>query len=810
MQRLLDFAAGKVTGAPSGQGPGFFSKQKEYEIEGRRYVEEHPISEGGFSFVVKVRDLEDGETYALKKILCQDEESFVLAQAEVEILENLPKHKNIVGYFGHAIDERHAKGRREVLLLLELCPRGHLLDYLNRYKGKIPEAKLLKAFLDVAEAIFCLHSHSPPIQHRDLKLENVLRGRDGFWKVVDFGSWSNTPIDLSALPAKQLTAIGEELERHTTMMYRPPEVVDIHLRFPISCAVDIWMLGCVLYTLMYNRHPFQDETSLAIRNVNFKLPPRKPAFSTKLVDLLIWLMAQDPRHRPSARKLVTTLWQWDDFSNLELPGPALELKQKLLSKSSAFQPRSRENGRAGASVPLVAPAKLAAPPLSSASVLAVDAVSTPWVAFDNAVPATEQVSSETTSAVLPDSGQEDWAFDGFQCADPEAPAAADVSGFEHASSTTAIDSRATMLAEAANAALADAASSASTEAANATVTAEVGFAASAEAASATAVETGIATSAEAARTVPAEASSIDTASAAVAAGSTAASTEARVDVSAVSDTAAGAQADLAADAEADTAASTEEDSATLAGATTACSAEASIAAPAQTDSANSPEASLAYPTQADAVAEAAGAASVGADTVAITEAALSSATDADMIASGEAAVITSCEASIQADSATAGETDTASNAEAAISVATASEAQSVGCHEVAPALAAEADSAEAAVAAASESHRAGCVEASVMAAAEEDTLASAEAAAFTAAAEADSAASAETAVSSAADTETAAGAGAAGAPAADSADSAAHIDPAVAALAVAHTAANAVIGADCAKLEPQEQLQEEL
>jgi AP2-associated kinase len=47
-------------------------------------------------------------------------------------------------------------------------------------------------------------------------------------------------------------------------MYRPPEMSDIYQRFEVSTKVDIWMLGCVLYTMMFYVHPFQDASKLAI------------------------------------------------------------------------------------------------------------------------------------------------------------------------------------------------------------------------------------------------------------------------------------------------------------------------------------------------------------------------------------------------------------------------------------------------------------------------------------------------------------------------------------------------------------------
>merc|ERR1719203_1802886 len=105
-------------------------------------------------------------------------------------------------------------------------------------------------------------------------------------------------MDLAEVSIKDLSRIAEEVKQHTTMMYRPPEMVDVYLRFPITCAVDIWMLGCILFALLYNRHPFQEASALAIREAKYWLPERKSRPSAKLLDLLIWLLAPDPRHRP--------------------------------------------------------------------------------------------------------------------------------------------------------------------------------------------------------------------------------------------------------------------------------------------------------------------------------------------------------------------------------------------------------------------------------------------------------------------------------------------------------------------------------
>ena len=44
----------------------------------------------------------------------------------------------------------------------------------------------MKVVNDVANGLRHLHQHD--VAHRDLKLENVLKGRDNSWKICDFGS----------------------------------------------------------------------------------------------------------------------------------------------------------------------------------------------------------------------------------------------------------------------------------------------------------------------------------------------------------------------------------------------------------------------------------------------------------------------------------------------------------------------------------------------------------------------------------------------------------------------------------------------
>jgi serine/threonine protein kinase len=61
-------------------------------------------------------------------------------------------------------------------------------------------------------------------------------------------------------------------------MYRPPEMTDIYQRYKVDEKVDIWMLGCVLYTMCFYVHPFQDASKLAIVQASFKIPSQRVTF----------------------------------------------------------------------------------------------------------------------------------------------------------------------------------------------------------------------------------------------------------------------------------------------------------------------------------------------------------------------------------------------------------------------------------------------------------------------------------------------------------------------------------------------------
>lgn len=78
-----------------------------------------------------------------------------------------------------------------------------------------------------------MHNLQPPLLHRDLKVENILQASATTFKLCDFGSATPTSLRAPSTSA-ELRALEADLNRHTTLQYRAPEMVDVYLRRPVD------------------------------------------------------------------------------------------------------------------------------------------------------------------------------------------------------------------------------------------------------------------------------------------------------------------------------------------------------------------------------------------------------------------------------------------------------------------------------------------------------------------------------------------------------------------------------------------------
>ena len=74
-------------------------------------------------------------------------------------------------------------------IYLFLFAEGHVVQLMNEHiNSGFSESLVLKIFTDTCEAVAKLHHADPPVIHRDLKVENILRSDRGDFVLCDYGS----------------------------------------------------------------------------------------------------------------------------------------------------------------------------------------------------------------------------------------------------------------------------------------------------------------------------------------------------------------------------------------------------------------------------------------------------------------------------------------------------------------------------------------------------------------------------------------------------------------------------------------------
>ena len=131
----------------------------------------------------------------------------------------------------------------KVYLVLEFCEKGELNRFLHARGYPFTEAETKQLVKQIVNGMMYLQKHK--ILHRDLSLGNMLLTADMEVKIADFGL------------ATKLTHADE---KHFTMCGTPnfisPEIVS---QTAHGLAADVWSLGCMIYTLLVGRAPFDTD-----------------------------------------------------------------------------------------------------------------------------------------------------------------------------------------------------------------------------------------------------------------------------------------------------------------------------------------------------------------------------------------------------------------------------------------------------------------------------------------------------------------------------------------------------------------------
>lgn len=152
-----------------------------------RYIRYNEVlGKGAFKTVYKAFDEVNGLEVAWNQVrideVLQKPEDLERLYSEVRLLKSL-KHINIIRFYNSWIDDRN----KTVNIITELFTSGSLRQY--RKKHKKVDLKAVKGWArQILMGLNYLHSHNPPIMHRDLKCDNIfINGNQGEVKIGDLG-----------------------------------------------------------------------------------------------------------------------------------------------------------------------------------------------------------------------------------------------------------------------------------------------------------------------------------------------------------------------------------------------------------------------------------------------------------------------------------------------------------------------------------------------------------------------------------------------------------------------------------------------
>jgi formylglycine-generating enzyme required for sulfatase activity len=239
-----------------------------------RYVIRRHLGSGGMGQVYLARDAVLGRSVALKIMAGATPSEVFLHEARAIAMLN---HPNIVQLYEFG---DHHTG---MFLALEYVDGETLRDRLR--PGGIGLDQALRHTRAIAEAL--AHAHAAGVTHCDLKPSNVMVGRDGRVRVLDFGIARTRD---QALEASSGTPDWMAPEQWSGL--------------PLTDRVDTWALGIVCAQLLSGRHPFGDD--LQRRRDAARNPDRAPDLTidgdapVPVADLIRRSLQREPHLRPSA------------------------------------------------------------------------------------------------------------------------------------------------------------------------------------------------------------------------------------------------------------------------------------------------------------------------------------------------------------------------------------------------------------------------------------------------------------------------------------------------------------------------------
>lgn len=144
------------------------------------------LGKGAFKKVYRAFDELEGIEVAWNQVkvadLLRNSEDLERLYSEVHLLKTL-KHKNIIKFYNSWVDTK----KEHINFITEVFTSGTLRQYRKKHKH-VDLRALKKWSRQILAGLSYLHSHDPPVIHRDLKCDNLfVNGNQGEVKIGDLG-----------------------------------------------------------------------------------------------------------------------------------------------------------------------------------------------------------------------------------------------------------------------------------------------------------------------------------------------------------------------------------------------------------------------------------------------------------------------------------------------------------------------------------------------------------------------------------------------------------------------------------------------
>jgi len=286
-----------------------------WELPIEEFFIERPIGQGSLGRVylatwhqtqvaIKVLLMDSSTVNDTSSLLQSDSPTMALLEKEASLMSNL-HHPNIVQFLGICTSP--------AAIVTEYCPRGSLTSVLQAAKSS-PEcaaeltwSRRVSMAAGAVRGMIYLHSHSPPIMHRDLKSVNVLVTTSWTVKVCDFNLSKILEQDSSQSTAGAMNP-----------RWLAPEVIS---GAGPTLAGDVFSFGVTLWELLTWELPWGAGNPWAIANAVLagerpEIPPpaRLPGVDSgawpkleQYIGLMRKCWQQQPSDRPTFEEIMQEL-----------------------------------------------------------------------------------------------------------------------------------------------------------------------------------------------------------------------------------------------------------------------------------------------------------------------------------------------------------------------------------------------------------------------------------------------------------------------------------------------------------------------